>query len=289
MKELEGNILEVIMKKRLIKRYMLLVISLVISAFLYNLLILPSGIVTGGVNGISTITTYFYGWDPSIVILVISVVLLLLGFLVLGVERTSGAVIATFLYPVLVEVTAPLAKMVTIDMNDLVVISIFIGIIGGFSSGLMNKTGFTNGGLPIISRILYHKYKISLSKSTLVMNAVIVLIGGIYFGYTMVMYSLIALYINSFVMEKVILGISDNKAFYIITEKHELVEKYIMDGLKHSVTIFDIKGGFKNQGHKVILTVIPTRDYFRVTEGIKEIDKKAFFLACDAYEVKGGK
>ena len=289
MREIEGNILEVIMKKKLIKRYILLVIALLISALLYNLLILPSEIVTGGVNGISTITKYFYGWDPSIVILVISGTLLLLGFLILGIERTSGAVIATFLYPLLVELTSPLAKMITINMNDLVVISIFIGIIGGFSSGLMNKTGFTNGGLPIISRILYHKYKISLSKSTLIINAIVILIGGVYFGYTMVMYALIALYINSFVMEKVILGVSNNKAFYIITEEYNLVKNYVMNDLKHNVTVFDIKGGFKNKDHKVILTVIPTRDYFRVTEGIKEIDNKAFFLACDAYEVEGGK
>lgn len=289
MREIEGNILEVIMKKKLIKRYILLVIALLISALLYNLLILPSEIVTGGVNGISTITKYFYGWDPSIVILVISATLLLLGFLILGIERTSGAVIATFLYPLLVELTSPLAKMITINMNDLVVISIFIGIIGGFSSGLMNKTGFTNGGLPIISRILYHKYKISLSKSTLIINAIVILIGGVYFGYTMVMYALIALYINSFVMEKVILGVSNNKAFYIITEEYNLVKNYVMNDLKHNVTVFDIKGGFKNKDHKVILTVIPTRDYFRVTEGIKEIDNKAFFLACDAYEVEGGK
>ena len=289
MKELEENILEVIMKKKLIKRFLLLTLALLISAILYNVLTLPSGIVTGGVSGIATITKYFYGWDPSIVILIISAVMLLFGFLILGVERTTGAVVATFLFPVLIELTAPLAKMIPVDTSDLVVISIFIGIIGGFSSGLLNKTGFTNGGLPILSRILYHKYRISLSKSTLVINAIVVIIGGLYFGYTMVMYALIALYINSFVMEKVILGISDNKAFYIITEKHELVKKYVTQDLNHNVTVFDIKGGFKNQGHKVILTVIPTRDYFRVTEGIKEIDNKAFFLACDAYEVEGGK
>ena len=62
-----------------------------------------------------------------------------------------------------------------------------------------------------------------------------------------------------------------------------------MKELQHTVTVFDVKGGFKNKKGEVLLTVIPTREYYVVTEGIKMIDKDAFFLASDAYQVEGGK
>lgn len=279
------NILKVIKKQKLLKRYVYMFISLFISALLYNLLILPSKIVTGGVNGISIIINHIYRVDPSLIILVLSVLFLVVSFIILGIEKTSGSIVATFLYPLLVQLTSPIRNYIFIDMSDLIVVSIFIGLIGGLANGLMTKTGFSNAGLPIISRILYHKFRISISKTTLILNIVVVALGSIYFGVSMVMYALIILYINSFVMDKVILGISNNKAFYIITNKYEETKEYIMSSLHNKIIIFNTKGGFKNKEHKVLLTVVPTRYYFKITEGIKQIDKSAFFLTCDSYEV----
>ena len=73
--------------------------------------------------------------------------------------------------------------------------------------------------------------------------------------------------------DKVVLGISDNKVFYIITDKDEEIKTYIMDYLKHGVTIFDVKSGYKNKNDNVLMTVLPTKDYYRLREGIKEIDR----------------
>lgn len=103
------------------------------------------------------------------------------------------------------------------------------------------------------------------------------------------MYAIILLYISNLVLDKVLLGISNNKAFYIITSKEEQVSDYIINKLHHNVTIFDVKGGFLEKKRKVLLSVIPTREYFKVTEGIKLIDKDVFFVATDSYEVIGGK
>ena len=90
-------------------------------------------------------------------------------------------------------------------------------------------------------------------------------------------------------MDKVLLGISNNKAFYIITSEEEQIKKYIIEHLHHNVTTFDVKGGFLEKKRKVLLSIIPSREYYRVTEGIKNIDNKAFFVVTDSYEVIGGK
>lgn len=287
--EIPKDIIKKINKNHLLKRYIMLFISLLISAIIFNLFIVPTNIVTGGVNGISIILKNLYDFTPSIVILIISLILLLFSFMYLGLERTSGTIISAFLYPFLVQITSKLPMYLNISTDDLLLISIIIGVVGGFANGLMYKTGFSNCGLPIISQILYKELRIPISKSNFIINTIIVLIGGLFFGFTMVMYALIILYINSFMLDRVILGVSKNKAFYIITKEDELVKKYIIEKLKHNVTIFNVKGGFLERKRQVLLTVVPTRDYFAVTEGIKTIDKDAFFLACDAYEVEGGK
>ena len=105
----------------------------------------------------------------------------------------------------------------------------------------------------------------------------------------MVLYAFIVIYISAIVTDKVLLGISKNKAFYVLTTEDKKIREYLIEELHHSVTIFNVKGGFLSKKRRVLLAVIPTREYFLATEGIKSIDPKAFFIATDAYEVKGGK
>lgn len=283
------DIINMINKRHMLKRYFMLLISLFISALLFNLLTLRANIVYGGINGISIILKNVYAFSPSIVILITSLLLLLFSYMYLGKVHLKGVLVSAFIYPFFVEITSIITETIYFEINDMLLISIFIGIISGFANGLMYKTGFSNCGLPIISQILYKEYKIPISKSSLIINSLIVIIGGIFCGFTNVMYALIIIYINSFILDRVILGISSNKAFYIITNEDDLVSEYITKNLNHKVTIFDVKGGFLKQKDQVILTVVPTRDYYKVTEGIRAIDKNAFFLACDAYEVEGGK
>ena len=275
-------------KQTILIRYTMLILALLVNAIIFNLLIVPTKIVTGGVNGIALIINYLTNVDNSIIILFTSIFLLILSFIFLGVERTSGSIVATFVYPLFVKLTSLFTANIIIDTSDVILIAIFIGVIGGFANGIMYKTGFSNGELPIISQIIYEKFKIPIGKSSFIINGFIVLLGGFYFGLTMVMYALIILFINSFVLDRVILGVSKNKAFYIVTTETNLVRKYIIEQLHHSATVFDVKGGFKGKRREVILTVIPSREYFRTTEGIKEIDPNVFFLVCDAYQVHGG-
>ena len=277
------------MKEKLWYRYSVLLASLFLSALVFNLFLYPTNLVTGGMNGVAIIINHIIEIDPAIVIFVGSLLLLGLSYLFLGLDQTAGSVVATIVYPVFVEITEPLSKLIVIDTSDLILMSILIGVLLGITNGLMYKVGFSNGGLNIISQIFYKYFRISLSKTTMVINLIVVLIGGFYFGFNMVLYALVIIYISSFVIDKVILGISNNKAFYITTTEDEKVRDYLINTLHHTVTIFDVKGGFLEKKRKVLLAVIPTRDYFRLKEGIKEIDPHAFFVVTDAYEVKGGK
>ena len=90
-------------------------------------------------------------------------------------------------------------------------------------------------------------------------------------------------------MNKVLLGINNNKSFYIITSEEEDIKDYIVNDLKHQVTVFNVKGGFMEKRKKAILTIIPSREYYKVKEMIKLIDKEAFCIVTNSYQAEGVK
>ena len=280
--------LQKIDKSKLWYRYTVLIISLFLSSLVFNIFLYPTNLVTGGMNGVAIIINHLIDISPAMIILIGSIILLGLSYLFLGIDQTAASLIATITYPLFVSITEPLARMIVIDTSDLILISLLVGILLGITNGLMYKVGFSNGGLNIISQIIYKYFHISLGKTTMVINFIVVLIGGFYFGFNMMLYAFIIIYISGYVIDKVILGISKNKAFYITTSKDKQVRDYLINTLHHTVTIFDVKGVFLEKKRKVLLAVVPTREYFKLKEGIKEIDPKAFFVVTDAYEVKGG-
>ena len=278
------DIKKVLKKKNKTYRIILISLSTVLWAILYNLFLLPMKLVTGGTNGVATITNYLYGIDPAVMIFLLAAACAIISFMYLGMERTMTSLAASIAYPVLVKLTANITNIIEIDYSDFLLLVIFAAVLCGVAN-----SGYNNGGFPVISQILYDKYKISVAKSSLVINVVIVLIGAFFFGTTNALYAIIYIYISNLVLDKVLLGISNNKAFYIITTKEEEIKEYILRTLQHSITTFDVKGGFLDNKRKVMLTVIPSREYYRLTEGIKSIDADAFFVVTDSYQVEGAK
>lgn len=283
------DLLEKIESKKKIYRIILMTISIILSAILYNTFLLPLSLVTGGTPGIATITHYIYDINPALMLFLLSLACTILSFMYLGVRRTTGTIVASITYPLLVQLTSNLNGLINPEEIDILLMVLLAGILSGVANGLMYKSGYSNGGFPIVSQILYEKHNISISKSSLVINVTIVLIGAYFFGITNALYAIIFLYINNLVLNKVLLGISNNKAFYIITEEDEKVKEYIINTLHHNVTTFEVKGGYLDKKRQVILTVIPTREYYKATSSIKKIDKDAFFVATDSYTVEGAK
>lgn len=289
MKDKLSEILETIEKKHLVRRILTLCACLFISSLIFNFFQKSSHLVTGGTSGVAIITEYLFELEPSMVILIQSCLFLLLSLIFLGLEATGGALIVTFVYPFFVELTSTWPNFIFIDTSDMLLISIFIGVISGITNGLIYKNGFNNGGFSVISQILFKYQKIAISTTSFIINFSIVLLGGFFFGWNMVMYAAIILYINSIVMDRVLIGISKNKSIYIMTTKEKEVNEYITNHLHHGTTEFDVEGGLEFKKRKVLMTVIPSKDYFKLKEGVKLIDNNCFFIVTDSYQLSGGK
>lgn len=287
-KLVDQNILKQIYQKSRIKRYFQFVIGLLLVAIAFNLFLSPNNLVAGGVSGIAIITKHIFGLDPSIFIFISSLILLILSFFLLGKEKTMGSILGSLLFPVFVKLTANIGVYIDVDNTQLLLAAIFGGVLQGFGAGLIFKAGFTTGGTDIINQIISKYAKVSIGKSMLMSDGLIVLSGVFVFGVTKLMYALIVLYIITVMTDKVILGISDSKAFYIITDQEAEIKEFILKYLNHGVTIFQARGGYTKEKQNVLMCVVPTKEYFKLKEGIHQIDKEAFFVVTDSYEVFGG-
>ena len=272
----------------ILKRYIQMIVGITILALAYNIFILPTNFVYGGVSGLAIVTKKIFGIEPALFIFVTSVILLVISYFALGWKKTAGSVVGSLLYPIMVEVTSNVALYLDFQSQQLLLYALFGGLLAGIGLGLVYKAGFSTGGTDITAQIAHKYFRISMGKSIVLCDGLILLVGTFIFGINNFMYALIVLYLISIITDKVLLGISDSKAFYIVTEKDEEVKNFVLSNLNHGVTIFKAKGGHKNKDKKVLFCVIPTREYFKLKEGISEIDEHAFFVVTDAYEVYGG-
>lgn len=275
-------------KTNTITRIIEFFLGCLIISIAYNIFISSNNLVPGGVGGVAVILNNLFNIDNSIAILVMNIFLLILSYILLGKEKTRATILGTILFPLLIKLTEHANVWLLIDSSKIMLSAIFGGILYGFGAGLVFRAGFTTGGTDIINQILSKYLKISMGKSMLLSDGLIVLSSGIFFGLDSMLYSILILYLISLMSDRVVLGISDNKMFYIITNKDEEIRNYILNELKHGVTIFKAQGGYRNKKGNVLMTVLPTKDYYSLRRGIKEIDKDSFFIVTDSYEVVGG-
>lgn len=280
-------------KKNLPKRYLSLFVGCFLLALAFNLFFLPRDIVYGGVSGISIITNKLFNLDPSIFILISSIILLIISYFTLGWEKTKGSIAGSIIFPICVKLTSNVDSYMHMDIDNMLLIVIFGALIAGLGAGINFKSGFSTGGTDIVNQIVAKYAKVSIGKSMLMSDGLIVLGSGFFltnklFAFENVMYAIIVLYIISIITDKVILGISECKAFYIVTEHETEVKRFVMQHLSHGITVLEARGGYTGNFQKMIMCIVPTKDYFLAKEGILAIDPNAFFLVTDAYEVSGG-
>lgn len=282
------EIVDKVRRDNLPQRYCMFFFGMYIYALAFNLFLVPYNIVTGGTTGLSIIASELFGWNSSIFIFVVSFILLVIGFFVLGKEYAANTIVGLLVLPIFIEATTSFHQYIDFCNTSIFALMIYGGALMGFANGIIMRTGFSIGGVQTLCQIINKRFKLSIGNSNMIVNLIIILFGVYVFGINNAIYAIISLYVSSLVMDRVILGISDSKAFYIITSKEKEVKEFIIKELGHSVTLLDAKGGYSGKSTKVLLCVIPTREYFFAKEVISEIDDKAFYIITDSYEVKGG-
>ena len=164
----------------------------------------------------------------------------------------------------------------------------FGGLMMGLGNGIIIKSGFSVGGFQTLYQILYKYYGVSIGKSTLILNGILIFASIFFFDITSALYAIVGLYIASIVTDRVMLETSITKTFFIVTKKEKEINQYITDNLGRGATIMAARGGYDGEAKKILMCAVPTREYYQAKEIIEVIDPNAFFLILDTYEVYGG-
>lgn len=287
-----NNILANIDKKNRLSRYIMLLSGCLIVAFAFNLFFLRYDIVCFGVSGISIVLANF-GVNPSMFILLANIFLMIISYFFLGVEDVKNQLVGALIYPIFVELTLKITNLIDFGEIEFIVIAIMGGVLAGIGYGLIYKSGFSTGGTDVLGSLICKYSKISMGNAMMFVNVSIIVLGKIVFSWKIVMYAIVVAYLISIVTDKILLGISNSKAFYIVVDKNkdDLVRDFLTSLPGVGSTIIDVSGGYSNDKQTLILAVAPTKMYFVIKEGLREIDKNIFYLVCDSYEVssKGDK
>lgn len=266
----------------------LFILGTMVAAFSFNLFLLPSNIVSG-TSGLAVILNHFFGFKPSTVIFIIYMIILIISFILMGVKNTSKSIVGSILYPIFVELSSHITKYISLSDVEPIVVAVCGAIVSGIGLGLVYKVGFNTGGSDVITQILNKYLKKPIGTCTLIINSIVVLAGLFAFGIRSCIYSVIVIFVMSMIIDRVMIGISSSKSFQIITEHETAVKKFLLSKLSHGVTVLPARGGYTGNVVKVIMCIIPTKEYITVKEGILAIDDRALILVSDVYEVVGSK
>jgi uncharacterized membrane-anchored protein YitT (DUF2179 family) len=155
----------------------------------------------------------------------------------------------------------------------------------GYGYSIIYKQGYSAGTVFLIDEVLGNLTRFHSKMYSWVVDICLLIVSLRLFGYESTLYSLVIIFITKYMITKVRFGINDSKMFYIITDKDKEIKNFIIHDLKCELTVLDVKGGFTKKQNQILLTCIRSTDYFKLKEGIKVIDPKAFIAITETYDV----
>lgn len=280
--QIKDNVLEQITKKNRIQRFIICTIGCAIIAISYNIFIVPNNLVTGGLGGLAIIVSKLTGINPIIFIDIVSFVLILISFLILGKKDTIHAIFGFFMYAIMASLTGPLSNIINIKLDSFLFETFIFSIFSGIGYGLVYKTGFNTGGMDSLVQITQKYFAFSTTRLSNILNLLVIIVGTFIFGITKTIYAIIYLKIVNLTADKIMLGTSNRKICFIESSKVASIKKYIHSDLGIGFTII------KNNHKELLMCVVPTDRFYTLKHDLLNIDPSCFITTNDCYTVEGG-
>lgn len=274
------------MKK--LRDYIVITIGFIFVALSLQLFLVPNRIAAGGVSGIAIIVNSIFPFlDVGMLMLVMNGILFIVAFVVIGNKFGAKSIYASLglsgaLW--IMDNLKILSKPVT---NDLLLASIFGTLLSGIGMAMVFNQNASTGGTDIIAKILNKFFHIDMGKSLLAVDFVVTLFAGITFGANAALYSLLCVIMNGYVIDNVIEGANVCKEVLVISSKIDDISRYIIEELDRGCTIFDGRGGYSGADTRILYTVLYRKQFIKLKNFIKGVDRKAFITVSETHEVLG--
>lgn len=271
-----------------LRSYAVITVAAMIYALAFNFFYRPNDIAFGGVTGIAQMINRLFGTPPvGILIIAINIPLFLLAWKYLGKHMLLGSLYAMVVSSLLLDLFGNLIRFPT--LKEPIMACIFGGVFLGLAAGLVCREGASMGGTDIASRLVKLKVPtLSIGQLLMVLDLVVICAVSIVFQQlNSALMGIVALYVSSSVMDRVLFGADPSKVAYIISDEHEEIAQTIITEMHRGVTILHGAGAWSGAEKNVLLCAFKGRQIVILKRRIKEIDPKAFLIVCNAYEVLG--
>ncbi len=264
------------------------VLGLFLGAMIYsaglNLFLVPNEIIDGGVVGVGLILTELTGISFSVWVVLLNIPFFFLGYKKVGASLAAYASVAV----VILSFWSPIFEAMEPITRDPFLATIFGGMIIGIGVGLVIRSGGSLDGTEIMAIWLDRKTAFSIGEIVMFFNVFILGSAGFVFSWNSAMYSLVAYFICSKMIDIVSNGLDESKGVFIVTEKSDAVADAVMNQMHRAVTLLHGEGGFLKNDKEIIYCVISRLEVTRLKYLTHEIDPQAFLSIFDVREVQGG-
>lgn len=257
-----------------------MMIGALIAAIGLEVFLIPNNIIDGGVVGISIITSYLTNIPLSILTFILNIPFLIIGYKHIGKTFAFSSLFAIVIFSIFLSYF----KGFESATHDVLLASIFGGMILGIGVGIIIRAGGSLDGTEIVAIIMDKRTGFSVGEIVMFFNLFILGSSGLVFGWDRAMYSLITYFIAYKVIDVVVEGLNESKAAVIISSKYEDIASALMDRLGRGVTLINGEGGYKGIETKVIYVVITRLEMAKLKEIVTSIDENAL-VTVDSVEV----
>jgi len=277
-----------------LEQYFFLTFGVFIMAVAFYFFVIPAGIVTGGVTGISMVLHRAFTVIPiSVYALFFNLVFLLLALLFLGKREFLRSIYGSLLFPLFLALFELVVPNPTFGPDDMLLVALYSGGLIGVGFAIVIHYGGTTGGTDIPIKIVKKYTTLSLAVSVYIIDSSVILLGaltspqGLAIGFVDALYALVIVFLSGKVADSFLLGLQSKKAVHVITEKPTEVKAAIFSGFSRGMTEIPIYGGYTKIGKTMLIMVIQNNEYHYVRNIITMSDPKAFVYVTPASEIHG--
>ncbi|RDV82124.1 YitT family protein [Ammonifex thiophilus] len=263
----------------------LILAGTVVMALGLDLFLVPNRIAAGGVSGLATVLHYTLHLPVGAVMLALNVPIFIWGFWRLGWGVGFRSVLGTVVLSLAVDSLAPVVSALT---HDTLLASLYGGVVVGLGLALVYRGRGSTGGTALMAVILRSYTGVNVGQLLFLVDGAVVATAGIAFrSAELAMYALLSLFVSSWVIDLIQEGISDAKAFLIISDKHAAIAQAVLQDLDRGVTLWEGRGGYTGKARTLLLAVVSRSEVPRLKETVYRIDPRAFIILADVHEVIG--
>ncbi|CEG23732.1 hypothetical protein BN1080_02736 [Planococcus massiliensis] len=253
----------------------------ILLGFAFNMFLLPHEILSGGVTGIAMIFSLMLPLNAGIWLFVLNIPILILGWMKLG-----KMFILNSIYSVAVTSISMLYIPVMKVTEDVLLSSVFGGVLVGIGVGFIIRSYGSTGGFDVIGLLLTMKRDIPLGFMVFGLNSLVVFVSGFIFTWELAMYTMASIYITGLVVDRIhTRHIKLN--MQVVTSKGDEVKKHLLENLYRGITVTDGEGAYSGNKVKILHSVITRYELAYVRPLIKEVDPDAFVSISETMEVMG--